>query len=274
MEQKTHTITYHVRGNREAPVREVEVHATPEEVQQLVHDGYLVRERLLVPDLVARLRAALDEVAERERTPESDFGRSRSFGGQFLRYLFEKHEAFFALLKFPPTVSVARAVLGPAVQTRLSARITFPGQSNQETQWHFHQRVIPDPLPPLFVFPHSLDVLIYLDDLTDANGPLCFVPRSHLRNEELSDNDFADKPDQVTLRLPAGGGVFIHNNLWHRALPTRPEGTVRHLLALTYSSAWLKNVNDGPPPEDGLTKTLLEDADLETRELLGRAGYG
>ena len=269
-----YTQTFHITGNTQTPVREVQVHATPEEIGQLVHEGYLVRENLLSPDQIERLRDAVDEVAARERTAESEFAKSRQFGGQFLRHLFDKHETFWELLNFPPTVSVARAVLGPAVQSRLSARITFPNVPGQQTQWHFHERTIPQPLPPFFVFPHSIDVLIYLDDLTDESGPVALVPRSHIGpGNALSENDFADKPDQVILRLQAGDGVFIHNNLWHRGMASGPKATMRRMLALTYSSCWLKNVDDGRPPANGLTQKLLDTADQETLELLGVAGY-
>ena len=274
MSAPIYTQTFHVTGSSEMPVRKVEVHATPAEIDQLVQEGYLVRDAILSPELVELLRAAVDEVALRERTATSDFTKSQQFGGQFLRHLFDKHEAFWELLKFPPAVSVARAVLGPAIQSRLSARITFPDVPNQQTQWHYHERTIPNPLPPLFVFPHSLDVLIYLDDLTDESGPVALVPRSHVGSgTALPENDFADKPDQVILHLAAGGGLFIHNNLWHRGMPSGSKARMRRMLALTYSSCWLKNVNDGMPPENGLTLKLLQTADLETRELLGVAGY-
>src|SRR5205823_11954083 len=117
-------------------------------------------------------------------------------------------------LKFPPTLSVARAVLGPQVQVRgLSARISYPDEPNQETHWHFHQRLIPDPVPPFFVRPQSLDALIYLDDADDANGPLCVVPGSHLRiHEDLSAEGYDEKPGQVTLRVPAGSRVLAHGS--------------------------------------------------------------
>jgi len=274
MSSSTYNQTFHIGGSPHAPARNVEVHATPEEIDHLVHQGYLVRESLLSPETLDRLRTAVDEVAASERAADSDYTSNSSFSGQFLRHLFDKHEAFWELLNFAPTVSVARAVLGPAVQSRLSARITFPGVTNQQTVWHFHERTVPRPLPPLFVFPHSLDVLVYLDDLTDESGPVALVPGSHLETgATLGENDFEDKPDQVVLRLPAGGGVFIHNNLWHRGMASGEKATLRRMLALTYSSCWLKNVDDGTPPENGLTKRLLETADQETRELLGVAGY-
>jgi hypothetical protein len=62
---------------------------------------------------------------------------------------------------------------------------------------------------------------------------------------------------------------MIHGALWHRALPTRPEGTIRRLLILPYAASWLKLPSYGARPADGLMQALYKDADQETRELLG-----
>lgn len=84
-----------------------------------------------------------------------------------------------------------------------------------------------------------------------------------------ADANSVPESDEVILRLPAGSGALIHGGLWHRALPNTPEGTIRRLLFLPYCAAWLKLPSYGVKPENGLTKTLLPDADYETRELLG-----
>lgn len=275
----SHTIDYRIRNHElEDPMRSVEVHASPEEIEEFAEEGYLVRELLFEGEKLRRLRHALDEVAASEsghdRIGES-ISTSRRFGGLFLRHLMDKHPAFLDLLEFQPILSVVRAMLGPQVQVRgLSARITYPDQPNQETQWHFHQRLIPDPIPPFFSRPQTIDALIYLDDADDANGPLCVVPGSHRWIEDqLPDEDYGDKEGQVILRVPEGSCVMCHGSLWHRALPTRPEGTVRRLLLLGYGPTWMKPSIYGEKPREGLTERLSRDADEQTRELLGKAGW-
>jgi ectoine hydroxylase-related dioxygenase (phytanoyl-CoA dioxygenase family) len=270
-----YTVTYRILNHDlKEPERTIEVDATPQEIETLVKAGYLVRERLFAGADLERLRVALDEV-EAAEVEGQKISRSRRFGGLFLRHLMDKHQAFLDLLKFQPTLSVARAVLGPLVQIRgLSARISYPGEPNQETHWHFHHRVVSKPLPPFFAEPHALDCLIYLDDANDANGPLCIVPGSHRwRLEELPSEDYSCKPGQVILRVSAGGCVMAHGSLWHRALPTTPQGTKRRLLILSYCPTWMKQAPYGVKPTNGLTKTMLENADPETRELLGVGGY-
>lgn len=263
----SYTLRYHIHHHFQ-PMREVEVLATREEIAALETDGYLARERMFAPEQVERLRAALMEVAEAEG---QEIRQGRDWGGIFLRHLMDKHPVFLELFRFAPTLSIAQAVLGPQVQVLpMTGRISYPDGSDQATPWHHHQRVLPEPLPAFFCRPHVLDALIYLDAADDANGPLCVVPGTHLRvHEEFPGDPHGDMPGQVVLRVPAGGCVFIHGNLWHRALPTTAAGTLRRLLILPYAASWLKLPSYGIRPETGLMAPLYENPDQETRELLG-----
>lgn len=254
--------------------RTVDVHATPEEVRYFAEQGFLVRERLFPPEHVARLKAALDEVAAREGGKKLMTG-SRNYGGVFLRHLMDKHEAFLELIRFEPVISVVRAVLGPLIAIRgFSARISYPGQPNQETEWHYHHRVLTDPLPPWFMAPQQVDCLMYLDDANEANGRLCVVPGSHrVFDRDLPPESYDDRPDQVALDVPAGSVVFTHGNIWHRATPTTARGTIRRLLIYGFGPSWMKESTYGVKPKDGLLdKLLAETTDPLIRELLGRGG--
>lgn len=268
-------LRYRIRNTYELknPHRRYSTPLHQHEIDAMARDGFLVRERHFAPDHVACLKAALDVIAARERGGQTIDGKD--FGGLFLRHLMDKDPAFLELLRFPLGVSLARALLGPQIQLRgLSARISFPDEKNQETEWHFHQRLIPEPVPAFFSRPQTIDCLLYLDETNDANGPVCLMPGSHQwTTSDLERGDTLDKPGQLVLRLPAGSCLFMHGSLWHRALPTRPDGTVRRVLIFGYGPTWMKASIYGEKPKDGLTSALLKDADEETRELLGIAGY-
>jgi ectoine hydroxylase-related dioxygenase (phytanoyl-CoA dioxygenase family) len=268
----SHTITYRINNHDLAdPTRTVDVQATPEQISHLVEEGYLVRERLFTGERLEELRAAADELAAKQGA-ESAAGTTGNFGGLFIRNVVDRHPTFLKLIHCVPLLSVARAVLGPQVQIHGTVvRVTYPGQPKQETHWHFHQRVIPEPMPPFFARPRVLDNLIYLDDIDEATGPLCVVPRTHLDiHRELPAGDFSEKPGQMALCVPAGSCVTADAGLWHRAMPTRPDGRVRRLLIWGYSATWMKQIDR---PGVGLTEALLKDGDRETKELLGYAGY-
>ena len=250
----------------------MEGYASVEEIAIFREQGYLVRESLFTPAQTERLRVALQEVADEEvAVRRASVSTGGGFGGLFLRHLMDKHPAFLELFRFAPTLSVARAMLGPQVQVLpMTARISYPDQPNQQTEWHIHQRVHTDPPAPFFSFPHVLDTLIYLDDLNEANGLLSVVPGTHLHTHtDVPKNLCEDLAGQVGLRLPAGSVVLIHGNLWHRALPTTTRGSVRRMLILPYAAAWLQLPAYGERPANGLMRTLYASAATETRELLG-----
>ena len=284
----SHTVSYEIMTNayEEDKERSFTVLATPQEIEQLAEQGYLIREALFQGEQLERLRGALDEVetAEVAADPRSDgeetgqssvVSRSKRFGGWFPRYLMDKHPAFLELIGFQPTLSVARAVLGPFVRIRqLGGRVSYPCEPNQETQWHLHRRTVPKPLPAFFSFPHTLDCLIYLDELNDANGTLAIVPGSHRRiHDPLPADCYDELPGQRVVRGPAGTCMIMHSNLWHRALPTRPDGEKRRLLILCYGPTWMRYSPFGVKPEDSLVDAFLDEADSETQELLGIGGY-
>ena len=63
-----HKVTYTVLNRREAQHyhSEIEVHASPEELQSFAESGYLIRERLFQGEVLTRLRDALDRLESAE----------------------------------------------------------------------------------------------------------------------------------------------------------------------------------------------------------------
>ena len=253
--------------------RTVNVAATEEELDQLIHEGYIVRPQLIPPELLKRLRNAADEV-EAEQLPNAKVSNA-SFGGLFVRDLIDRHRTFQELIEFAPLVSVARAMLGPQVQVHASVlRVSYSDKPEQAVEWHFHQRVVPEPKPPFFRRPEVIDNLIYLDELTSESGPLVVLPKSHLRDEAIPAGDHTDKPGQIVVTCPAGSVVTSTAALWHRAMGSTPAGGKRRLIIFGFSPTWMKQV-DRPSAGAGrgLTDLLVPNATPEMRELLGLEGY-
>ncbi len=272
--QSHYSLSYRIRSNRVHldPPRTVDVHATPEEITELVEQGYIVRNQLFSGEQLQSLREAADEIEARYLATHKP-GEGKGFGGLFARNIIDEHPVIETLLlSHPALVSVARAVLGPQVQVHASVlRVAYPGLQNQGVEWHFHQRVVPDPEPPFFLRPVVLDNLIYLDDLTDDSGPLVVLPGSHKFNEDLPSGDFSDKPGQVVVKCPAGSVVTSHSSLWHKAFAPKPDAIKRRLLIFGYSPVWLKTI-DVPTK---LRQRIASDprATEEQRELVGLAGF-
>ncbi|MBC7808631.1 MAG: phytanoyl-CoA dioxygenase family protein [Akkermansiaceae bacterium] len=267
-------ISYKIRSNRVHldPPREVAVHAAPQEVADLVEHGFIVREKLVAGRDLEALRDAADEIEARYLETQKP-GQGNGFGGLFVRNIIDEHPVIESLLlQNPVLVSVARAVLGPQVQVHASVlRVAYPELENQGVEWHFHQRVVPDPEPPFFLRPVVLDNLIYLDDLSEDSGPLVVLPGSHNTDEDLPSGDFSDKAGQVVVKCPAGSVVTSHSSLWHRAFAPKPDGGKRRLLIFGYSPVWLKTID---VPTKLRARTASDaDATQEQRELVGLSGY-
>ena len=251
---------------------DIDVCASAEELQQFDREGYLVREGLFAGEDLKALQDALDRLEDRESGAFKDTGK-RSWG-RIPRHLMDKDPVFLDLLKFPPVLSIARAMMGPLVRLRgLSARISYPAATPHQTPWHQHLRVVSNPLPPWFSRPHGIDALIYLDDLNEDTGPVGIVPGSHNWLDRAPPPDtYQPVEGELVVRVKAGGGVLIHSNLWHRGLPTLR--TKRRMLILSYTPTWLRrSPHGGPPPGDGLTQAILEGDNEEARILLGKGGY-
>jgi hypothetical protein len=252
-------------ANRHRPVR---VHASPEEIDMFVEQGFLLRQGMFSDEVLNRMRAAVDrlEAAERDH-PQGEHIPSNGF---YLRYLRDKDEVFRDLMLFEPPLSIARAVLGPQVWFDVDARIAYEGQAGKFVPWHIHKRVVPHPQPAFFSYPHGVHCLLYLDTVGEAEGALVVLPGSH-RNDvlDLPDGDTREMPGQELLYPQAGDCLIAHANLWHRTLPTAANCGRRRLVLFGYEPSWTKSaVARGVKPEKPLTAELRMSNDPEVLELL------
>lgn len=265
-------IEYRINDNtrEEADRRHrVEVSATREELRQLVEQGYLLRRGLFPDSLVRAFGDALDRVS----AAEIDDPKTELLGnnGHYLRNLMDKDPIFTEVLKNRVALSIGRAVLGPQVWFDIEGRIAFANVPGQKVDWHIHLRVVPDPLPPFFAYPHALHCLLYLDDVDETSGPICLLPGSHRwLHYDVPPGDSTDKPGQVVLPVEAGHCLFMHGNLWHRTLPSGSNCSKRRLLLFGYTPSWIRSdLARGIKVEPTTTEELRRTGDREMRELLG-----
>jgi len=271
-----HSIKYQILNKHQKDgvenFRDIHVDATAQELEQLDRDGYLVRETLFDADHLSQLRDSTDRLF-RDEVDLSKRKTSERSWGSILRYLEDKDPVFLDLIQYEPILSIARAMMGPMVRLRgLSARISWPGEEIQSAPYHQHLRVNTIPRPAWFCDPHGLDALIYLDDLNHDTGPVCVVPGSHKwLDREPPHQQFDPVENEVVVCVPSGRVVIMHSNVWHRTGPTLSAH--RRMLILSYTPCWLRRSPYGSPPENGLTASLLDDADEALQELLGVAGH-
>ncbi|HEX2253341.1 MAG TPA: phytanoyl-CoA dioxygenase family protein [Thermoanaerobaculia bacterium] len=159
-----------------------------ENLRSYGEDGYLLLPDLFSADEVALLKQQLHEelrgAAERKVAEK---------GGQVVRSVYGSHdhnEVFRRLARHPRLVEPAVDLLGGPVyvyQFKINLKAAFGGDL-----WEWHQDYIfwleEDGLPE----PHLTSAVVFLDDVTEFNGPLIFVTGSH---------------QEGVLRVPADSGV-------------------------------------------------------------------
>ncbi|HEX2832630.1 MAG TPA: phytanoyl-CoA dioxygenase family protein [Thermoanaerobaculia bacterium] len=270
-------MTYRVVDPRVGnPVHEIDVDASEREISTLVEEGYFVRTGWFTDEDLNAMRAAVDRIFAAERDV-ADQRTDRYGGWRYLRHLMDKDEAFLRLLWFEPPRTVAQAVLGPLVRfDQVDAKYGVPDVPSQYVPWHIHHRVIPDPLPPFFSYPHAIHCLLYLDAIDESNGALCVLPASHRRPHDTYIQDQMNDIDgQRILSLPAGTCVLMHANLWHRVLPSDSRCAHRRVIIFGYLPAWLTGAEmGGVKPEHSVTDELRATGDDLTRRLLGEFYWG
>ena len=265
------TINYRINDNtRQTSIdHRVDVQASRDEIRQLVEQGYLIRPALFPENLLEAMRTAVNRISSEEL--DTSGTELIPDNGHYIRCLMDKDPVFVEVLENQVTLSIARAVLGPQVWFDIEARVAFAGKAGQRVPWHIHHRVIPNPLPPFFSYPHAIHCLLYLDDVQSEMGPICILPGSHQwPHYAVPADDTQARPGEIPLETKAGDCLIMHANLWHRTLPSQEGCGVRRLLLFGYTPSWIKSdVARGIKPEQVITDALRKTGDSETRELLG-----
>ena len=166
--------------------------------------------------------------------------------------------AFADLTRLPVLVEAARAVLSSDVyvyQFKINYKQAFYGE-----KWPWHDDFvfwnIEDGLPSSDV----VTIAIFIDDVTEFNGPLFVIPRSHAeknrsirsagqdpndpwRSHVSSDLRYQADPEQVrrlaerhgmrSVKGPAGSALLFHSNLLH-ASSANVSPMSRRTILITY----------------------------------------
>ena len=151
------------------------------QLRRLDEDGCLVIPHVFSDEEIDVLRAQMPALFAEQR-PEN----TREAGSDAVRNLLSLHrrnEAFARLVRHPRLVGPAMQILGEELyvqQVKVNPKTGFDGAGYE---WHFdfathHKR---DGAPR----PLALNLHVFLDDVTEFNGPVMFVPGSHRREIPL-----------------------------------------------------------------------------------------
>lgn len=211
-------------------------------------EGYLALEQLTTPEDVAFLRALYDgifaERAGREVGDQFDLaGRDDDGGSAALPQILRPAKYAPAMndsLLLKNAAAVARQLLGPEAVTEFAHAINKPPRAGAETPWHQDAAY----WGPDLVY-RAISIWVPLQEATEENGCMEFVPRSHtldvIRHRSINDDPRIHglelHPEELprvrtAVRCPlAAGGATIHGPyMLHHAGPNRSAGPRRALI--------------------------------------------
>ena len=147
----------------------------PDQLAQFERDGYLFFPGLFTPEETRTLNDAVPDLYSRRE----DFN-VREKGKDAVRTNFAAHlysEPFAKLARHPRMIEPVRELLGEDLymhQFKINGKMAFEGDV-----WQWHQDYgtwLNDDMMPT---ERAMNVAIFMDDVTEHNGPLMFIPGSH-----------------------------------------------------------------------------------------------
>ena len=166
---------------------------TPEQLAQFDHDGYLFFPGLFTPEETQTLNDAVPELYSRRE----DYN-VREKGKDAVRTNFAAHmysEPFAKLGRHPRMIEPVQELLGEQLymhQFKINGKMAFEGDV-----WQWHQDYgtwLNDDLMPT---ERAMNVAIFLDDVTEHNGPLMFIPGSHKKGVVDASHDLTTTSYQI-----------------------------------------------------------------------------
>ncbi len=202
---------------------------TEEQVAEFEEEGYLFLPGCYSAAEVAVLRDEVPRVFAQRR---KEVWRERD--GEAVRTAFAAHhynEAFRRLGAHPRLIGPVMQLLdGPVYihQYKVNGKAAFDGDV-----WQWHQDYGTWARDDLMPEPRAMNVAMFLDDVTEFNGALMFIPRSHKQGKLEAGHDLlttsyplwtldkatvarlAAEGGMVAPKGPAGSVLLFHCNLVH-----------------------------------------------------------
>ena len=207
---------------------------TKEQINRFDEEGYLFFSNLFSQQEIKYLIDAVPKLYERRE--EYNF---REKGSDAVRTNFAAHlysEPFANLARHPRMINLVEELLGEQLnmhQFKINGKMAFEGDV-----WQWHQDYGTWMNDDLMPSARAMNVAIFLDEVTEFNGPLLFIPGSHKKGVikashdisttsypiwtldnnlifQLVDRAGGKKGGIVSPKGPAGSVILFHSCLVH-----------------------------------------------------------
>jgi ectoine hydroxylase-related dioxygenase (phytanoyl-CoA dioxygenase family) len=238
---------------------------TPAEIAEFDDRGFLPREALLTSLEVKALHQRLEDIGNDivafppafvQIEPQVEAGE---IAGDPIRFnnvrkiwSLTKHDALFReYSRHPQILAVVHSLLGPNLKIFVDQTLCKPPRVGSPKPPHQDSAYWTSIDPP-----HLVVCWMALDDATEDNGCMRFIPGSHklgvVEHQQLEDfrveDAKVDYSSEVAVPLTAGGCSFHHSLAMHRT-DANTSSQRRIGVTVAYMSAESKYIGSGPQPE-------------------------
>ena len=219
-----------------------------DQVARFEREGYLFLPEIFTAAEVGVLAAEAKRLfgLDREEVWREESGAPRT---AFAAHLYS--EPFRRLGAHPRLIGPVMQILGEAVymhQFKVNAKAAFDG-----AVWQWHQDYGTWSRDDLMPEPRAMNIALFLDEVTEFNGPLMLIPGSHKQGKLEAGHDLqttsyplwtldratvtrlAERGGVVAPTGPAGSMLVFHSNLVHASPPNiSPLGRTIVYLSLCH----------------------------------------
>ena len=239
-------------------------------------EGFLVIPDALSKQQVKTLREGVEREFERDHPEAAMYGMQ----GMWRPKMFERGEAFEALIDHEPIISLVEQIVGSDCHLiAMSALRTEPGAGI--SSWHADETVR-FPLPEGVKLDERIqmpclvvNINYYLCDVDLELGPTEFVPRTHRsgRGPTTADKDASGNPtyegrSAVSATGPAGTCVLWHDQTWHHGATNKSKDRIRWVQQAPYGRRYIAQ-RFWPFLNYHMPEAILERANPRRKRLLG-----
>jgi ectoine hydroxylase-related dioxygenase (phytanoyl-CoA dioxygenase family) len=192
--------------------------------------GYALVEGALSAEALDTIRTRIVEQAQ----GEVDAGvATRGEATQTVWALLNKGRVFHDVLLHPLIEAFVPELLGEHfILTGVVSQIAMPG--NTSSTMHLDQAQVQPAVPQ---FPIGLNILWFLDDVSEANGGTRVMPGSHKGG--IAPADPYDIEGTVAAQGPAGTALLLDSRVWHSVGHNVTDAS-RHLLVTYFNRAFMR----------------------------------
>ncbi len=196
------------------------MHLSDTQIEHFKQQGYLQFPEVFSDQEIGVLMGEVPGIFSQDRQENV-----REKNGRTVRTTFAAHtfnDAFARLGRHPRLINPVMQLLGGPVymhQFKINAKAAFDGDV-----WQWHQDYGTWARDDLMPEPRAMNIALFLDDVTEFNGPLMFIPKSHVRGKLEAGHDLQTTSyplwtldNEMVRRLVDEGGLVA---------PKGPAGTV------------------------------------------------